>query len=223
MQATLTKSGVWTNFYQWFTRLMLSPLIVLAIFIGNGIGAVAGMIYWYGWQLLLSPWWLWPFIPDSPLSTFWVLPALALLLWRRPGWPFLNAYAAFGVIKYGLWTVAFWALYWYHGGAFHLESLSMSFTHLIMVLEGVLLLGFTRLTAAVALGISAWFLFNDWLDFGPLQLRPGLPPGVSVTAMMWVTVALTLLLASLYFWIAWRYRRGNAYQRYDANERDVLR
>jgi uncharacterized membrane protein YpjA len=223
MQATLPKSRVWTSLYQWFTTLMLSPLIILVIFIGNGIGAVAGMIYWYGWQLLLSPWWLWPFIPDSPLSTFWVLPALVLLLWRRPGWPFLNAYAAFGVIKYGLWTVVFWSLYWYHGGAFHLESLSMSFTHLIMVLEGVLLLGFTRLTLGVALGIGAWFLFNDWLDFGPLQLRPGLPSGVSVTVMMWVTVALTLLLASLYFWIAWRYRRGNARPSYDANERDILR
>ena len=202
MQATLQKPNPITNLYQWFVSLMLSPLVVTAIFIGNGIGAVAGMIYWYGGQLLMSPWWLWPFIPDSPLSTFWVLPTLALILWRKPGWPLLNAYAAFGVIKYGLWTVAFWGLYWRNGGSPHLESVSMSLTHLIMTLEGILLLGFTRLTPGVALGLGAWFLLNDWLDFGPLRLRPGLPPGVSVTTMMWVTVALTVLITLAYLWIA---------------------
>jgi uncharacterized membrane protein YpjA len=201
MQATLLKLGSIKNLYAWFVTFMLSPLIVATIFIGNGIGVVAGVIYWYGWQLLLSPWWLWPFIPDSPLSTFWVLPALALVLWRRPGWPFLNAYAAFGVIKYGLWTVAFWALYWRNGGALHLESVSMSFTHLIMTLEGILLLGFARLTPRIALSIGAWFLFNDWLDFGPLQLRPGLPPGVPVMTMMWVTLALTALITLAYLWL----------------------
>jgi uncharacterized membrane protein YpjA len=131
-----------------------------------------------------------------------VLPALALILWRKPGWPFLNAYAAFGVIKYGLWTVAFWALYWRNGGSLHLESISMSFTHLIMALQALLLLGFTRLTPGVALGVGAWFLLNDWLDFGPVRLRPGLPAGVSVTTMTWVTVALTVLITLVYLWIA---------------------
>jgi len=181
---------------------MLSPLVVTAIFIGNGIGAVAGVIYWYGWQLAFSPWYLWPFIPDSPLITFWVLPALALMLWRKPGWPWLNAYAAFGVIKYGVWTVAFWMLYWAQGGPVQLEGVAMSFTHAIMTLEGLLLLGYTRLTKAVALGLGAWFLFNDWVDFGPLRTHPGLPRGVAVTTMMWVTLALTLLITSAYLWLA---------------------
>lgn len=205
MQVTLQKSNLFTHLYQWFVNFMLSPLVVTAIFIGNSIGVVAGMIYWYAGQLRVSPWWLWPFIPDSPLNTFWVLPALALVLWRKPGWPLLNAYAAFGVIKYGLWTVVFWALYWLNGGPPHLESISMSVTHLIMALQGLLLLGFTRLTPGVALSLGAWFLFNDWLDFGPVRLRPGLPPGVSVTTMMWVTVALTVLTTLAYLWIA---RRG---------------
>jgi uncharacterized membrane protein YpjA len=205
MQVTLQKPNSFTHLYQWLVSLMLSPLVVTAIFTGNGIGVVAGMIYWYGDQLRVSPWWLWPFIPDSPLSTFWMLPALALILWRQPGWPLFNAYAAFGVIKYGLWTVVFWALYWLNGGSLHLESISMSVTHLIMVMQGLLLLGFTRLTPGVALGLGAWFLFNDWLDFGPMRLRPGLPPGVSVTTMMGVTVALTVLITLAYLGIA---RRG---------------
>lgn len=204
---TVVLPGLWVTVYTRLVALTLSPLILAAIFVGNGIGAIAGVLYWYGGQLLASPWYLWPFVPDSPGSTFWVLPALALVLWRAPGWPLLNAFAAFGVIKYGLWTVLFWSLYWANGGPPHVESLAMTFTHLIMAFEGVVLLAFTRLTRTVVLGLGAWFLLNDWIDFGPLQTRPGLPPGVSVSLMVRAAVGLTLLLTVAYLWIA---RRGGA-------------
>jgi len=82
---------------------------------------------------------------------------------------------------------------------------AMSFTHAVMALEGLFLLGYTRLTKWVALGLGGWFLLNDWIDFGPLQTHPGLPPGVSVATMMGVTVGLTGLLTLVYLWIA---RRG---------------
>lgn len=186
---------------EWLDAFMRSPLLVTAIFIGNSVGAVAGLLYWYGDQLRTNPWWFWPFIPDSPLSTFWIVPALALILWQRPGWPLLNAYAAFGIMKYGLWTVIFWVLYWRNGGSPHLESITMSATHLVMLGEGVMLLNFTRMTPKIALILGTWFLFNDWLDFGPLQLRPGLPVGVSVTMMLGVTVELTVLLTGVYLFL----------------------
>ncbi len=192
--------------YQRFVAWMLSPLVVTAIFVGNGIGAVAGVIYWYGRQLALSPWFLWPFVPDSPGSTFLVLPALALVLWKKPGWPLLNALAAFGVIKYGLWTVAFWSLYWAGGGPPTVESVAMTLTHLIMTAEGLLLLNYHRLTLATALGVGGWFFLHDWVDYGPLQTRPGLPPGVSVTTMMWVALGLTTALTVAYVYLARRRR-----------------
>ena len=207
MNGTVTGKRSPTAYLPSLISWALSPPIVAAIFIGNGIGAVAGVIYWYGRQLLASPWYLWPFIPDSPGSTFMVLPALALILRKRPGWPLLNAYAAFGIIKYGLWTVAFWSLYWTNGGPFTLESLAMTFTHSIMIAEGLLLLYYTRLTRPVALGLGAWFLFNDWVDYGPLRTRPGLPPGVSVQTMMWIAAGLTLLIAAAYLMLAHRGKR----------------
>ena len=197
-----TSASLWLTLYGRLVRVMLSPLVVLAIFIGNGIGAIAGMIYWYGNQLAAAPWTLWIFIPDSPASTFWVLPALALILWRRPGWPFLNAFAAFGVIKYGLWTVLFWLIYWVNGGPAHMESIAMTFTQLVMALEGIVLLGFTRMSRWLVFGLGGWFLLNDLIDYGPLQTRPGLPPGVSVALMMWVALGLTGLITFAYLWIA---------------------
>ena len=196
------KSRTLSNLYTLFIWFILSWPVVTAIFIGNGIGAVAGVIYWYGGQLAASPWYLWPFIPDSPASTFWVLPALALILCRKPGWSWLNAFAAFGILKYGLWTVIFWSIYWANGGIVHLEGVAMTFTHFVMAIEGLFLLGFTRLTRAVALGLGGWFLLNDLIDYGPLQTRPGLPPGVSVQTMRWFALALTLLITMSYLWIA---------------------
>lgn len=204
---TMTALRLELGLYRKLVMVALSPLVLTAIFIGNSIGAVAGLVYWYGDQLLAGPWYLWPFIPDSPGSTFWVIPALALIFRRAPGWPWLNAFAAFGVIKYGLWTVVFWSLYWANDGVPHLESIVMTLTHLVMVVQGLLLLNFTRLTKRVALGLGGWFLLNDWIDFGPVQTRPGLPPGVSVEVMMAVTVGITLLLTAVYGWIA---RRGGS-------------
>lgn len=75
-------------------------------------------------------------------------------------------------------------------------------TRAIMTLEGLLLLGYTRLTKAVALGLCAWFLFNDSVDFGPLRTHPGLPRGGAVITMMWATLALTLLITGAYLWLA---------------------
>ncbi len=193
--------------YRRFVDWVLSPWIATAIFIGNAIGAVVGMIYWYGGRFATSPWYLWPFIPDSPGSTFMVLPALALILRRRPGWPLLNAFAAFGVIKYGLWTVAFWSLFWLNGGPLTLESVAMTFTHLVMTGEGLFLLYYARGTLRAAMGLGLWFAFNDWMDYGPWQTRPGLPPGVSVVTMMWVAIALTGLITAVYVWMADRGER----------------
>jgi uncharacterized membrane protein YpjA len=63
---------------------IFSPWVHSTIFAGNDIGVFAGLLYWYGGQLLATPWVLWPFVPDSPASTSWMLPALALILWRPP-------------------------------------------------------------------------------------------------------------------------------------------
>lgn len=181
--------------HQAIAEWVLTPWVSTAIFVGNGIGAIAGVLYWYGGQLRATPWYLWPFVPDSPGSTFMVIPALALIRWRRPGWTLFNAYAGFGVMKYGLWTVAFWSLYWRNGGPFSLESVSMTVTHLIMTLEGLALWYYTKPTRLIALGLGAWFVLNDAIDYGPLQTRPGLPPGVSVTTMMWIALGLSIALA----------------------------
>lgn len=195
---------MWTRTWRLFIAGMEHPLIAIALVTGNLIGAVAGFILWYGGQFAVTPVHFWPFVPDSPGNAFLFVPAYLLIRRRKPGWSFLNALAAFGNIKYGVWTVAFWWFFWREGGDPGLMGISMSFTHLVMTLEGIYLLNYVRASFPLALGLSLWFLFNDWADYGPWNLHPGLPslglvPTMTAEALL-STVAITAVLMAM----AWR-------------------
>lgn len=104
-------------------------------------GALYGY-YYYRFQLSSSPLYLWLFIPDCPLF----VTIFAYIVWRygRDGWrrPRLDAFAFFGLVKYGLWTL-FVILYYLDiytargSGSFQATLFSL---HVGMVLLGLALL-----------------------------------------------------------------------------------
>jgi len=198
--------------YRRFIGLMEHPLVAVALIAGNTIGALAGFPFWYGAQLLATPFYFWPLVPDSPGNAFLFVPAYLLIRYRKPGWSFLNALAAFGNLKYGLWTVVFWYAYWRQGGSLGVMGASMSFTHFVMALEGLYLLNYVRVSLPVAAGLGLWFLFNDWADYGPWNLHPGLPsPGlvpVMTTEAVISTVVIGLVLVGMAMWRRGLFRRG---------------
>ena len=104
----------------------------------NSAGFVVGTIFWYGGQLLgaADQWFLWPFIPDCPLfAGLFIIAFLGLR--RRRDWHLFYTITAFGLVKYGVWTVVFSVAYWLGGAAVEPMSLAMCFTHVGMILEGV--------------------------------------------------------------------------------------
>lgn len=190
------------SFWNKFIRFMEHPLPGAAMVVGNTIGGLVGYPFWYGWQLLTSPLYFWPFIPDSPTSALLFVPAYLLIRRRKPGWPFLNGLAAFANIKYGVWTVAYWYLFWRGGGDPGWMGWMLTFTHAVMALEGAYLLNYARLGLPGTAAIIAWFALQDWADYGPWNLHPGLPdmslvPAMRVEAIV-STVLLSLLLVVLY-------------------------
>lgn len=180
-----------------FIRLMEYPLLGAAMIVGNTIGGIIGYPFWYGQQLLASPLYLWPFIPDSPTSALLFVPAYVLIRWRKPGWSFLNALAAFANIKYGVWTVAYWFLYWRQGGDPGWMGGLLTFTHAAMALEGAYLLNYTYLKWPGTLAVIGWFALQDWADYGPWRLHPGLPDMRLVPAMEKEAVLSTIVLAAV--------------------------
>lgn len=187
-----------------FIALMEHPLIGLALVVGNTVGGIIGYPFWYGWQLATSPLYFWPFIPDSPTSALLFVPAYVLIRRRKPGWPFLNGLAALANIKYGVWTVAYWYLFWREGGNPGWMGLLLSFTHAVMALEGTYLLHYTRLGWGGTAVLIGWFALQDWADYGPWNLHPGLPDPRLVPAMRVEAMVSTVLLSGLLVFLTWK-------------------
>jgi uncharacterized membrane protein YpjA len=195
--------------YRQVRAFILRPWALWTLFAINVIAGIIGAIYWYGADLLQTPWWALVFVPDCPLFAALFAVALAGIALGRREWTWFNAITTVGLIKYGIWTVTVWILFWRAGYPATTESVVMTLTHIGMILEGVMLASFlTRLRLRHALLAGAWFYLSDWVDYG-LGFRPRMAPGVSETFMMWEMIIVTALLTLFLAWLAWR-RRGTA-------------
>ncbi|MDH7486739.1 MAG: DUF1405 domain-containing protein [Anaerolineae bacterium] len=176
----------------------------------NFVGFVTGIIFWYGGHLLSTAnrWVLWPFIPDCPL--FAGLFIIAFLGLRRGhDWRLFYTLTAFGLIKYGVWTVVYTLVYWWGGGALEPMSLTMGLTHVGMILEGVYVsyriispraramrtAGFRQRDVLIAFG---WFLLSDFVDYGLGQYPRFDTSMVSLPLIQWHTIFMTFALAAAY-------------------------
>jgi uncharacterized membrane protein YpjA len=149
----------------------------------------------------------WVFVPDCPLYAFLFGLALAAMLLGYPlgrRLPLFGGIIAFGLIKYGVWTIVAWVVFWIRTGLFTPESIVMTVAHVGMILEGVFLLGFVRINSPVALMSGIWFLANDAADY-ILGYHPGIPRAIPISFMGWHTLAVTFLLTGFYSLLA---RRG---------------
>jgi uncharacterized membrane protein YpjA len=182
-------------------RLYAIPLLEGGLVLINLLGFLIGTIYWYGPQMAVISPLLWPWLVDSPLSVLGF--GLALPLIRRPppnvgggkrGWrEWLATWALFSNVKYGLWTVVFWLLWWFGPGTFTLESVTMFFTHGAMIVMGATLLLFYRPKVWQVLTVTAWFALNDYLDYWG-GIAPTVPAGVSLETLKIEQVIVTTLL-----------------------------
>lgn len=161
----------------WFGRFKTARAWAGVIAAINLVGIAYGFVY-YRPQFEATPWYLWPFVPDSPLAVLWAeLALLAYWLRWKPG--VLDALAFVGNVQVGLWTTyvfiaypSFRALDFLRGGEVTLNSvllvghLGMAALALIFV-AGLRALPKARLAWAIG-GAAAYYVLNDVLDyFGP--------------------------------------------------------
>jgi len=146
-------------------------LLVLA----NMAGFVYG-IYYYSYQLSITPVYFWLFTIDSPLYVIFFALITSLLYKNKkiPAW-FLFL-TAVGLIKVGIWTTLVLYLYsgYYFTTAFALNT-AILILHIGMVLEGLVLIPRFSVKIKEFFAVLVWFLFNDWLDYfaGIHTLIPG--------------------------------------------------
>ncbi|MBX3012095.1 MAG: DUF1405 domain-containing protein [Caldilineaceae bacterium] len=136
----------------------------------------------------------------------WSLLVAALCFQRLPAW--LLGIIAFGQIKYGIWTITAWLVYWRNTALFFgtphfsFDSVFMTLTHIGLLAQGIFLLTYFRPTLFAALVSFGWFALSDFMDYG-LGFYPALPlQFIPLPIMQWSTIAVTLGLTCLYLWLS---------------------
>ena len=189
-----------------------SPAVAWGAFLACAFAFVFGTAGWYGrfFGEVQAPLWAYPFIPDCPLAALLFGAAVLLMhLGRRSN--LLNQLAAVFCVKYGVWTMTFWALYWAITGDVEPSSLFsgpvMFVTHFGLTIMGLLLLQYVQPSVRDSALVLAWFVLSDLVDYAPIAAGrlggygyyPPLPwingdPTALVPAMMINAVVMTWLV-----------------------------
>lgn len=192
-----------------------TPALAWSAFGACVFAFIFGTAGWYGsfFGEVNAPLWAYPFIPDCPLATLIFGIALILMHLNRTS-NLINQLAAVFCIKYGVWTMSFWALYWAGTGDIELSGVFsgpvMFVTHFGLTLMGLLLLQYVQPSVRDSLLTFGWFVLSDIVDYAPIASSrlggygyyPPLPwingdPVALVPAMMWNAIVMTWLLNGL--------------------------
>lgn len=124
--------------YKYLMAFFKKGWVLRALFLINLLGSLYGF-YWYGNQLLDTPFYLWLFVPDSPTSSALFTFALYFYIIKKPK-PFLTLMACAWLIKYGLWAAVINTHYLLIGGNYNFTNFHLTLSHLGMACEGFLFL-----------------------------------------------------------------------------------
>lgn len=121
---------------------------------------------------------------------------------------------AFGQIKYGIWTITAWLLFWrntavvFGAPLFTFDSVLMTISHIGLTAQGLFLLTYFRPDWKAALVCLCWFGLSDFVDYG-LGWYPSVPQMfIPLSVLQWSTIAVTLLLSFAYLVVGWPVRRS---------------
>ena len=151
----ISKQEIWR--FLWDKRF-LSVLLLI-----NILGSFYGY-YWYRGQLAATNVLLWPFVPDSPLSTTLFSLVLVLYLLGKKS-SLLSLLAGAFLVKYGLWAVAVNLHLLVLGESFTWINLMLALSHFGMVAEGVIYYPFNGTSFKEIISVSGIIVFQDFMDY----------------------------------------------------------
>jgi uncharacterized membrane protein YpjA len=183
-------------------------IFLWVLIIANLIGAAIGYIFWYGDQLLSTPWYLWIITPDCPLAaTLFVVSLLLIRKGVKAAWFYFIT--AVWLLKYGLWTIFVYV----HilittvdtTGLFMFMTFVMVMvilSHIAMMIEGYWLASFACQLKRAWLMIPAsalLFFVNDYFDYYSTTLTT-LPRDANVGLYAAVAMFGTIVFPFIVYW-----------------------
>ncbi|GGK24689.1 hypothetical protein GCM10010965_16840 [Caldalkalibacillus thermarum] len=184
--------------YTWMISWLGRRSTLWTLLVINSLGTLYGY-YWYKNQLAVTDWYLLPFVPDSPTaSLFFCFVLVAFILGKR--WPFVEAFAAVTLVKYGVWATVMIIWTGLLGGELTWEHYMLIFSHIGMAVEALLFIPYFSFRLPHLLLVGIWTLTNDvfdytlgifpWLDY---RLHPYL------SEIYAFTVCLSLISLALFY------------------------
>jgi uncharacterized membrane protein YpjA len=162
---------------------------------------VIGVAYAAGGRASTQGWARWVATYESLWGLLAMLSFITAVIWDCvPNW--VLSIAAMGQLKYGLWTVFAWLVFWWNThGLFTFESVFLTVTHLAMMIQGLTLFVYYQPSCRGTLMAGSWFLLSDFIDYG-LGHHPRLPRQVPVSLMQWHTIFVTFVLTGVFWWLS---------------------
>lgn len=177
-------------------RAFTNRQLIVALAIINFVGFLYG-IYYYNYQLGITPVYLWIFTLDSPLPVLLFVFVAYFLYYSKKMPQWLLFLTIVGLVKYGLWTALVIILFrdYFFGFAPLIYAINLPL-HIGMVLEGAVLV--TKLKPKIfdfAI-VLTFFLINDIMDyfFGTLPTIPSAYNSYLLVESIAVTILLPILL-----------------------------
>lgn len=164
----------------------------------NLLGTIYGYI-WYKEQLLSTPWYFLPFVPDSPTSSLFFTIVLGIWLSGRTSrfWEMMSLVMN---LKYGIWAVSVLFLYGIDDGGMVPANWMLVFSHGGMAIE-VLLYSFMYRWGTQILYVGAsWLLVNDFFDY-VYDVHPYLEDDRFLSLVTIGTVSLSILVIAFTAWL----------------------
>ncbi len=135
--------------------MRFSRLFWFCFILAHLVGVYYGFTFWYKDQLLRNPFYLWPFLPVSPLYA--LLFSFCFVFRRRVTVSWFSFLVAVGLVEYGLWGVGYWLVVGHSLAPWWLQ-LWLVLSHGVMTFDALLLLPF--------MSVPVWYLFFGWGWFG---------------------------------------------------------
>jgi len=179
-------------------KLLDDKNFLVLLILANTIGFIFG-IYYYWYQLIETPFYLWIFVIDSPLPVL-LYAIVCFLICFNKNLPRVLVYLTIvGLIKYGIWTIL--AVILNFNYFFKINPILYSviaITHFGMILEGLSLIPRLHIKIKDFFMILSFFILNDFFDyfFGTLPPVPFTYVMVLEFASVIMSISLPVLVIS---------------------------
>ncbi len=186
-----------------FLSLLENRNIIHLALVANIAGTIYGW-YYYRYQLLSTPPYLWFLVTDSPNSTLFFVIALVMIKLNKKN-DFISFFASTNLIKYGLWTcfVLLFHREFFFSPERYLLYTGIFITHFLMAVEA-LPLAYTIKKLRWSFGLALiWVLGNDYVDYFH-DLHPYIPEsGIEIVAIFTFALSIATFSALLLMVRGW--------------------